>query len=443
MKTPIASFLREYSTRGGTRLHMPGHKGRGFSPEISHDITEVSGADVLYTPEGIILESEKLTSALFGTARTLYSTEGSSLSLKAMLALTVFYAAERGEKPLVLTARNAHKSFLYAATLLDFDIEWIYGDNVISVAITPEVLREKLSGMQRKPTALYLTSPDYLGNVLDISALSAVCHAYGVLLLVDNAHGAYLRFLPEDIHPIALGADACCDSAHKTLPALTGAGYLHISKNAPKIFSERADEAMALFASTSPSYLILESLDLLTDYLSNGYKERLAAFLPIRNGIASRLENKGYSVLKSEPLKISIATKSYGYTGDEIAKILEEKCIFVEFHDSDFLVVMLSPEQREEELLPFVDALLSIEKRRAIEIPMPKPPKTDKKMSPREAAFSLQENIKTDLALGRVLASASVSCPPAVPILVSGEVITRDAINALKYYGIEKIRVVK
>ena len=443
MRTPIAAFLREYSTRGGTRLHMPGHKGRGFTPEISHDITEISGADVLYTPESIILESERLTAAIFGTARTLYSTEGSSLSLKAMLALAVFYAKENGEKPLILAARNAHKSFLHAATLLDFDIEWIFGDSVISTAITKEILCEKLSKMQRKPTALFLTSPDYLGNALDILALSAVCHEYGVLLLVDNAHGAYLKFLPHDMHPITLGADACCDSAHKTLPALTGAGYLHISKTAPKTFTLRADEAMALFASTSPSYLILESLDLLTEYLASGYKEKLASFLPIRDEISSRLENNGYSVLKTEPLKISVATKSYGYTGDEIAKILEEKRIFVEFHDPDFLVVMLSPEQTWVELLPFLETLLLLEKRSAIETSAPKPPKVERKMTPRAAAFSQTELVKTDLALGRVLSAASVSCPPAVPILVSGEVITSEAIDALKYYGIEKIRVVK
>lgn len=109
----------------------------------------------------------------------------------------------------------------------------------LSCAVSAGGFGRKTAGHAEKPAAVYLTSPDYIGNILDIARLSAVCRRFGVPLLVDNAHGAYLRFLPESMHPLGLGADMCCDSAHKTLPALTGAAYLHISASAPRrVFSK-------------------------------------------------------------------------------------------------------------------------------------------------------------------------------------------------------------
>lgn len=107
-------------------------------------------------------------------------------------------------------------------------------------AVTPEAVKAALSACRAKPAAVYLTSPDYLGNILDIKGIAEICHKAGVPLAVDNAHGAYLKFLPESLHPIDLGADICCDSAHKTLPVITGGAYLHISNSAPPLFAEQA-----------------------------------------------------------------------------------------------------------------------------------------------------------------------------------------------------------
>ena len=215
MKTPIVDFVKGYREAGPSRFHMPGHKGRTFLGCEALDITEISGADVLYHADGIIAESEENATALFGTAHTFYSAEGSTLAIKAMLAL----ATERksGERPLVLAGRNAHKAFIYGAALLDLDVEWLYpaeGDHLCACEITPEMLRAALGSMAKKPNAVYITSPDNLGRVADIAGLSAVCREWHVPLLVDNAHGAYLGFLTPSQHPIALGAAMCCDSAH-------------------------------------------------------------------------------------------------------------------------------------------------------------------------------------------------------------------------------------
>ena len=139
------------------------------------------------------------------------------------------------------------------------------------------------------PSCLYVTSPDYTGRLADIAALAALCKRYGARLLVDNAHGAHLAFFAENMHPIALGADLCCDSAHKMLPALTGAALLHTSR---KEYAPGLKQAMSLFGSTSPSYLIMASLDLCNAYLADRIKEDIAAALPRLNELRSSLSDR-------------------------------------------------------------------------------------------------------------------------------------------------------
>ena len=301
MKTPICDFVNEYVKSNSLRLHMPGHKGVSFCDDSknengaeSFDITEIEGADVLYQPRGIILESEKNASRLFGTARTVYSAEGSSLAIKAMLYLALMNwrherladnvnnAYNANERPVILAARNVHKTFVSAAAMLDIDVEWIFPekDGILSCEISAGKLEKVLSDLtelqKRKPFGVYVTSPDYLGNVADVAALSAVFKKHSVMLLVDNAHGAYLKFVTPSMHPMDLGADMCCDSAHKTLPVLTGGAYLHISQTSEskEWLSANADMAMSLFASTSPSYLIMQSLDRANLYIHENYVQR-------------------------------------------------------------------------------------------------------------------------------------------------------------------------
>ena len=277
MNTPICDFVRSYIEKNAVRLHMPGHKGESLLGFEGYDITEIKGADSLYEANGIIKESEENASKLFGSY-TYYSAEGSSLAIRAMLYLTCLFSEEKGERPLILAGRNVHKVFVSSAALLDFDVEWLVSekdDTYLSCRIMPEDVERKLISLERKPAAVYLTSPDYLGNESDICEIAKVCHKYGVLLLVDNAHGAYLKFLPESRHPIDMGADMCCDSAHKTLPVLTGGAYLHIAGSAPEVFKERAKDSLSLFGSTSPSYLLLQSLDAMNAYIDDSYKKDL------------------------------------------------------------------------------------------------------------------------------------------------------------------------
>lgn len=446
-KTPICDFVAKYAEQKYARFHMPGHKGKSVLGCEQLDITEINGADSLYEAKGIIAESERNATELFGTQKTLYSTEGSSLCIRAMLYLISNYSQTSGSKPLVLATRNAHKVFALTTALLNINVAWLQSENVAdtlcSAKITPQGLENALSQMPSPPTAVYVTSPDYLGNILDIAGLAKVAHNHGTLLLVDNAHGAYLKFLDNSPHPTDNGADMCCDSAHKTLPALTGAAYLHIGKNAPHYFAENAKDALAMFGSTSPSYLILQSLDKVNGLLFDGYGDNI-------RGAASRLaynkrkiEQKGWIFAKTdEPLKLTIDARENGYLGTKLAKLLIDNKVMPEYYDNDFVVLMVSGETGYEELNALQNAfsIIPIKKKQA-RTPFNVPHKA--KMSMKKALSSLSEVIPVTEAEGRILACPTVSCPPAVPILFGGELITAEAVQAFTYYGIKEIKVIK
>lgn len=443
MNTPICDFVRAYAQSDALRLHMPGHKGADVLGMERLDITEIAGADVLYNASGIIRESEQNAARLFGSEKTLYSAEGSSLAIRGMLFLTQQYAKASCRRPLIAAGRNAHKAFVTAAALLDMEVDWLYAkqQDFLSCHVTPAALEVYLQ--QNDPAAVYVTSPDYLGNTLDIAALSAVCHAYDTPLLVDNAHGAYLRFLPQDRHPITLGADMCCDSAHKTLPVLTGGAYLHIAKDAPKLFCEQAETALSLFASTSPSYLILQSLDAANAYLADGYRERLQAFVRTVDTLKAALRERGYALTGDEPLKITLLPKAYGYTGEALAALLEKQGIVCEFADPDHITFMLTPETDEAGGKRLENALLAVRPQPPIDTLPPSAIQPQKALPLHDALFSKAVTMPASQCIGRVLATPTVSCPPAIPIVVCGEVIDEAAVAALAYYGIDTCKVVE
>ncbi len=439
MTTPIVDFVRRYRDSGARRLHMPGHKGRAILGPEALDITEIAGSDVLYAPCGIIRESEENAARLFGARRTVYSCEGSSLCIRAMLFLAAQTARAQGRAPVIAAGRNAHKVFVLAAGLLELEIRWLWGsDSVLSCPVTAGDVEACLRSGE--VTAVYLTSPDYLGNTVDLAAVADVCHRYGALLLVDNAHGAYLRFLAPSRHPLDLGADLCCDSAHKTLPVLTGGAYLHLSQTAPAWLADRMDAAMELFASTSPSWLILQSLDTANALLAGDYPARIRQTAARLDKLKARLP---WDTAGDEPLKLCIRPKGRGYTGTALAARLEQQNIFCEFADPDYLVLMVTPETAEDDLAAVECALNNVPERPPIgEVP-PRLKRPEPVLRAHEALFSACETLPVGRCLGRILAAPTVSCPPAVPIIVCGERIDETALALFDYYGIERCAVVK
>ena len=420
MNTPVIDFVKKYSESDFSRLHMPGHKGKNILGFEQLDITEIKGADSLFEADGIIAESEKNASILFGTRKTLYSTEGSSLCIRTMLALV------NGEKKRILASRNSHKAFIYGCALLDMDIDWLFDESdtfsLCRCEISPETLEKKLAQYDELPCAVYVTSPDYLGNMLDIKSLADVAHKFGLPLLVDNAHGAYLHFLDKKLHPMDLGADMCCDSAHKTLPVLTGGAYLHINNEK---YCDKAKSMMSVFASTSPSYLILQSLDYTNKLLDESFAQMLNDCIKKMNELKNCVDN----TIISDPLKLTVQ-------GSGIAEKMREHGIECEYSDPDYTVMMFSPFNSDddfEKVKRFFSNNSFVKSCNNLKLPVP-----EKRLNVRDAIFTDSELVDVCDAVGRVCASPVVGCPPAVPVVVSGEIISEQAVEVFKYYGIDK-----
>ena len=465
--TPIVDFVRRYAQSGTSRLHMPGHKGQsllGFEP---WDITEIKGADELYGADGIIAQSEANATRLFGTVHTYYSTEGSSQCIRAMLCLALQAAPAAGQRPVLLAARNAHKALLYAAALLDFDIQWLWpapqdAGALCSCPVSAAKLTGALQGLAqqgKRPFGVYITSPDYLGGVQDIAALAEVCRDFGVPLLVDNAHGAYLRFLPQGgQHPIALGAAMCCDSGHKTLPVVTGGAYLHLGKNAPVQDEAAVRNALALFGSTSPSYLILQSLDKCNQILSEGYPLRLLQCCGHLTRLRRELNEAaakhcpGPLALEGEPLKVTLDAAVLGLSGTELAEKLRAAKIECEYADPRYLVLMFTPDNPPQDFERLTAAVLRIAEELAGPVTLPEETAGEfaelerglhRRCTIRQAVFAPQEQLPAEQAVGRICAMPTVSCPPAIPIVVSGEQITPAAAAWMKRYHVEEVSVIR
>ena len=451
MNTPIIDFVEEYQKKGGTRFHMPGHKGHVFFGWEPFDITEIEGADVLHQGEGIICESERNAAGLFGTAGTFYSTEGSTLCIKAMLAALkmAWEPEEKRDRPWILAARNIHRSMIDACALVDLDVEFVWGDSpghLCSHVITGAQLQEALYRREKMPLAVYVTSPDYMGQESDVGEIAGVCHKLGIPLIVDNAHGAYRHFLREKCHPMDLGAAMCCDSAHKTLPALTGAAYLHVHREYGERYLPYIRQAMLLFGSTSPSYLTLQSLDHCNAYLADGYERKLEAVAARVQQWKKKFFQAGGEVLPSEPLKIVINTASHGYTGKQIASELRSYQIECEYEEEAFIVLMVSTENSDadwERLERWGENTRMLRHRREkLPVAVPEKLDTQRAMSITEAVFSRSETVPVERAVNRVCAAETVSCPPAVPIAVSGEIITEAMVKEFRKFGIKEVSVV-
>ena len=439
--TPLMSALEALIQKGNSRFHMPGHKGRfegPFSGIYPYDITELEGLESLYDGIGAIAETEARYTRLYNTKASFLSAGGSTLCIQAMLTLACKPTSR------LIMARNAHTAAVSAMAMLDLHPVWIKPTQAQNGLLQQPGADEidSLLAANDDARVVYLTSPDYYGNMADIAAISAVCRRYGAVLLVDNAHGAHLNFLDGGLHPARLGADICCDSLHKTLPVFTGGALLHIQNEK---FIAGAKRAMSLFGSTSPSFLILASADYALDYLENRARKELAVLCGSLCGLHEAARGSGLVVSSGiyDPARLTLCFAAAGYTREQFERLLEKHKITAEYLDDSFCVLLPSPQNTSEDFLRLRDV---------IEAEHPKMPVNNKRNLPplprvvcsiREAVFAPQELIGVENAEGRTAGRIQTACPPGVPVLMPGEKICKDCVRLFKSSGIYSVDVLR
>lgn len=431
MKESLYDFVTGYINKKPTRLHMPGHKGvcKFLKPlGGERDITEIPGADFLYRPQGLILSLEKRYGELYNSDCML-STQGSTLCIQTMLALL----KDRPGK--LLAARNAHASFFNACALLDLQPSFLplHIDETTQLPkpVTAQQIEERL---KEEPgiSSIYITSPDYYGQMAELSSIAALCKEKNLLLLVDNAHGAHLNFLNKNLHPISLGADLCCDSLHKTLPALTGSALLHIKKGLFPI--ERVRFLASLFGSSSPSYLLMQSMDLCEEFLRKNGRDVFAKWEQ------ERPEWK-YELKTDDPLKLILDASKAGMTGQELLKFLHSHGIEGEYADDRYVILLLSPLLNKKDCRRLRKALSAIPAKKPISSKKTAWASLEQKKTLREALFSKQIRVPTEKSAGKISAETIYLCPPGIPVVIPGEEITLDAEEKLKKAGVSHLNV--
>ncbi|MGN0678321.1 MAG: amino acid decarboxylase [Oscillospiraceae bacterium] len=424
MNTPICDFLENYTTENKLRLHTPGHKG-----EFPHDITEVYGADSLYETNSneIIGMSELNAQSLFGSLKTCYSCEGSTLAIQAGLAVL----KSQGVKT-IAASRCSHRSLAMAASLLQMNVKWLYPPEFLSANVTydAEAIRDA--------DALFITNVDYYGGTWRFVNPK-------IPVLIDNAQAAYLRFVDkrmfgvEYVHPLELGFPLiCAESAHKTLPVLTGGAYLHFSQGTDP---SRAKEMMAMFGTSSPSYLIMESLDRFNGMIANNVQMVNNACGAVAE-LKERLVKAGVPLVKSDPLRITVNAREYGLTGFQYAQILRDSGVECELADQNKAVLLFSATSTLQDCERAEIAMLFVPTRAPL--PPAKLPivKAVADMPMWEAMYKPCKTIPIKSASGEVCAKFTAPCPPGIPLVMPGEIIDHNMIDALYAFGIREVTVV-
>ena len=437
MKLHILDCIREYSDINPVRLHMPGHKGAnifdGLFAGFKEDLTELGFNDALESPSGIIQRAKIDIAEIIGAERSEILTDGSTCGVLSMICALI----GRGEN--VLIDRNSHKSVYNALNLVSAKPVLFSSGFEEGLPLLPTAKEAEKIVSEKKISAIILTSPDYYGRVVDLPAFKEICSKKGILLLIDGAHGAHLPFFKRELYAGEY-ADCWVDGAHKTLPVLTQGALLNFKMK----YEGRIERALSYFRTTSPSYPVMASVEAGVKYAylnRNKFSDALKAIEKFKGGVYCKF-------LKSDDdFKLILDLKNSSLSEERVAKRMREKKIFYEFSDGRYVVMMLSP--FADNSLDKLAKALDEEKENLYDWQEKKYlPKAIESFDYSGALLKETEEVYLSEAEGRISGVAAGLFPPCCPLVLPGERISAEIIEALKKrcaFGVRggKISVVK
>lgn len=457
--TPLIDGLKKYIAEKNIRFHMPGHKAKNeiksltdLIPEI--DVTEVKGVDNLHNATSIIAKSQENAAKVFKAKHTFYSVNGTTGGIYA----AVNSQTSPGEK--VLIARDSHKAVYQSLVLGGLSCDYIYPKydkaNNMLLGIDPEEVRKKLKN-DINIKVVVVNYPSYYGICSDIEKIADIIHEFDRILIVDEAHGSHLSFhkdLPDS--SLELGADIVIQSTHKTLPAFTQSSMVHVGTK--RVDIEKLKLNMSIFQTTSPSYLLLSSIDYAVDYMDRvGYKSLDKVIKKIDQIIyelktIERVEIYNGQDTKEKPFnfdKTKFLFKIEGITGTRLEEILRyDYKIQVELSDHYYCLALITPLDDIEDLEKLKLAIIDISRKdeyinlncsnKSIDIRDIRPKII---LEPHKAFYSDKISVQLKKSIGEISGEFIIPYPPGIPILTPGEEVTEEIINHIECLKLEKIEI--
>lgn len=450
--------LEEYSKSGIYPFHMPGHKRNAKMVQplsVTHDMTEVDGLDDLHCAGGILKAAMDNAADFFGADRTFFLVGGSTCGILASLAA----CTKRGDT--IICARNCHKSVYNGISLLGLKPQFITPDTIPAPfscygSVNPTEV-EQLLTKHPNTAAVIITSPTYEGIISDIKAISDICRRFGVVLIVDEAHGAHLGLF--DGFPdgaVNCGADIVIQSTHKTLACLTQSALLHVCGNT--VDSAKTAQKLAVFETSSPSYLLMENIDSTINLLQKNGSSYFAEYVNRLDNFSEKAKSldsidilfygndKGSeygNIFDFDRSKLIISAVRKGYSGAQLSDILLNKYkIQIEMSSLNYIVAMTSYCDTDEGFMRLITALCEIDSGENGSF-LPKTAAMPKSYTRAIEIYEAEElsktKIRSEQAEGRICGEFIFAYPPGIPLAVPGEVITSELINvtaALKSAGV-------
>lgn len=458
IRQPLVEAMLHYREEQVYPLHTPGHKGgRGMAqplksqlglPALQLDVSLMAELDDIHQPEGCLKEAQELAAKLYGSDACFFSVNGTTEAIHALL-LTALNPGET-----VLIPRNAHRSVEGGLILADARPVYLWPEYVQTFGLYGQITAiqvEKELTAHPEAKAVFLTSPNYYGLAADVTAIAQVAHAHGAVLLVDEAHGPHLGF-HKLLPPSALqgGADACAQSTHKLVGAMTQCSMLHVQ--GVRLDLQRAADVMSLLTTTSPNYLLMASLDAARAQLeehgnamagdaircATELREALRQFKDLQVLDLNVEGQAGVAAL--DVTKVTVNFRYWGLSGVAVANFLRQKKIAVELADTEnvlFLVTYADATPEWPEIVQrIVAALRELRERYAggnknlagavLEAQLPR---MQPQVTPHQVFYAAKESIPREQAAGRICAESIAFYPPGIPVVVPGEKITPALLN--------------